>query len=1019
MPDHPSRTTSTAFVRIFGCYLISMFSLKALPEGWTITEFAAPPEVDYPTAISAAANGDVYISSDPNGSLGRDPKFGRIIRARDSNGDGRADEFLDFVPKVSSPRGGHFVGDTLYLIHPPYLSAFRDTSGDGVADEHKVLVKGFGWGIEHPRGADHTTNGVRMGIDGWLYVAVGDFGMPEAVGADGKTYTLWGGGVVRVRPDGSEMEPYSLNVRNICDIAITPTMDLFSRDNTNDGKGWNTRFHHFVPMADHGYPRLYQNFADEIITPLKDFGGGAGTGALALDEPGFPEAYRNAIFTADWTTGNIYLHPMKPMEATYEIGQEVFHELPRAIDIDVDGSSRLYLADWRNGRFKYDKTQKIGMVHQVLPPGWEARGFSDLRKLDETALVEMIASDSAVMRLEAQREMVARGEKEIFAEKLVQLAKDAEVDLFKRVAAIFTLKQVYGKASAVHLIGLAEDEAVREYALRALADRMSELGEVPAEVFVKYLGDENPRVRVQALNGLARLGVKDTAPAILTSMAGADLDPGEIKGTERRITPHVAVKALVSLGAVEACLDSLENPSERGIALRALQEMHTGVAVDGLISQLAGAEDQQLIIDILAVLARLHFREAEWDLEEWWHTRPDDRGPYFRPTEWEQTAKISSAIERYFPKVSEERRSAFISLLAKNRIAVSKLKLDGLDPLMIALSNLDPDESTLALLADAAADRERTWEQRQLAYHAINRASAEKAVPALVKTLAVWVEQEQSEAESYVSDFVNETRRFTEAEILNKIAKSGSEAESMIAWKALLTVYTSPLVKDKNKLDVGNLLSENPMEVGLFLAIAEMKLSGFDKQIAAGIDSDNERTIEAATAARNAAAAARDTGKKIGAMSKEAVMELAMSGKGDADNGKRIFVAQGCIACHAVDTRAVQKGPYLGSAGAKFTRDYLIESITDPDAVVAQGFQSVMFTMNDGAIAMGFVTNEEDGIIQVRDIAGTVSELRRDNVKTETQLPQSMMPAGLSDSLGTADFIDLIEYLASLSEIGG
>ena len=57
-----------------------------------------------------------------------------------------------------------------------------DTNGDGVSDETKLLVTGFGGGIEHPRGADHTTNGLRMGIDGWIYVAVGDFGMADAKG---------------------------------------------------------------------------------------------------------------------------------------------------------------------------------------------------------------------------------------------------------------------------------------------------------------------------------------------------------------------------------------------------------------------------------------------------------------------------------------------------------------------------------------------------------------------------------------------------------------------------------------------------------------------------------------------------------------------------------------------------------------------------------------------------------------------------------------------------------------------
>ena len=61
-------------------------------------------------------------------------------------------------------------------VHDQPLPGRKPALGDGVADEKKVLVTGLGGGIEHPRGADHTTNGVRMGIDGWLYIAVGDFG---------------------------------------------------------------------------------------------------------------------------------------------------------------------------------------------------------------------------------------------------------------------------------------------------------------------------------------------------------------------------------------------------------------------------------------------------------------------------------------------------------------------------------------------------------------------------------------------------------------------------------------------------------------------------------------------------------------------------------------------------------------------------------------------------------------------------------------------------------------------------
>jgi putative heme-binding domain-containing protein len=992
-----------------------------VPEGWKINEFAGPKDADHPAAISAAANGDVYVSSDPNGSLGKDPKFGRIVRATDTTGDGKADQFQDFVPKVNSPRGGHFVGGTFYLIHPPYLSSFRDTNGDGTADEKKLLVEGFGWGIEHPRGADHTTNGVRMGIDGWLYVSVGDFGMPDAKGADGTRYTLRGGGVVRVRPDGSEMEPYALMVRNICDTAISPTLDLFSRDNTNDGKGWNTRFHHYAPMADHGYPRLYQNFAEETIAPLADYGGGSGTGALYLNEPGFPGDYGDSVFTTDWTTGKVHRHPMTPFEATFKVQQETFHELPRAIDMDVDGSSRVYLADWRNGGFKFDAKQQVGMILRVLPPDWKERPFPDLKKLDDASLVKQIGSDSAVLRLEAQREILARGQKRTFAVGLFDLAKDTSAHLYPRVAAIFTFKQLYGSGSTKSLVELTADASVREFALRALADRKSELKGVPAEPFIQALKDPNPRVQLQALNGLARLGATQAAPAILAASASWNLNRDGLDVGENHIVPHVGIKSLVSLQAASACLKALENPETRKVALRALQEMHQPEVVDALIRIAASSSDPDLREGSLGALARLYFQEKPWDLKDWWNTRPDDRGPYYDPVAWDATPRIQQAIEAGFAKIPEERRPAFISLLARNRIPVSQLKLTGLDPLVIALTMDQPDEAVVTLLTDVARDLQRPWEQRLAAYQALSKAAPEASLRARVKALGKWLDEEEAHPEvpRHLADFVNETERGSQTRGLNELAKRGSDSESRVAWQALITVLNSPLSKVEHKRAVRRLVEQMPMEVGFFLAVAEMKASGFDKQIDAGIHSDNDKTIHAAEAAKTAASTSVQTGGKVAEMKPEDVTRHAMENKGDIAAGERIYVSQGCIACHAIDPAEVQKGPYLGAAGAKFQRDYLIESILDPQAVVAQGFQTSLFQMNDGSSRIGFVTSEQDGVVELRDIAGQVARLNRADVKSEQNLPQSMMPPGLGGSLSIEDFTSLIEYLVSLKSVGG
>ena len=983
----------------------------ALPEGFEIQEFAGPPNADYPAAITVAANGDVYVSSDQNGSLGKLDGMGRIIRCRDTDGDGKADDFIHFVPDVDSPRGGHMTGGTLYLIHPPYLSSFRDTDGDGVADEKKQLVKGFGWGIEHPRGADHTTNGVRMGIDGWLYVSVGDFGMPDAEGADGTRYTLHGGGVVRVRPDGSEMEPYALMVRNICDTAISPELDLFSRDNTNDGKGWNTRFHHYTALADHGYPRLYKNFADEAIVPLADYGGGSGTGALWVDEPGFPGEFGNMLYSCDWTTGNIYYHPHEKDGASFKIKQEVFHKLDRATDIDVDGSSRLYLADWRGGRFKFaGKDKPVGMIQIVTAKGIEPAKYQDVTKADDDALAGLLGSASAVQRLEAQREMIKRGPKPVFAEKTFALAKDTKQSTAVRVAAIFTLKQIYGKDSTRYIAELVADPTVREFALRAMTDRRTQLEGVPLQPYLDALTDKDPRIVLQALIGLQRLNAKEHATAILSASTG-----WKEEGSSPRLE-HTAIATLSSLGNVPALLAAAKDPATRELALRAARRIHTEECVKGLLQLVGGTDDADLQVDALIALARLHFKEKPWDLKAWWGTRPDDRGPYFELATWESSDLIKTALEKGFNKLPVDKQPIYLDALARNRIPVSELKFEGMDPVLTALAMTEPGDAELKLLVDAAKDTKRDSAQRMMAYKALSRAGAKKAMPLRLAVLAAWSDDKQSPKETAqaIEDFINETERGMQVNDLRKIAAKQSDSVSRIAWKALLTVLNSPLAKDQWKKQVQKEIDKNPMEVGFFLAIADLKLSGFDKQIAAGLDWDNRKTIEAAKLAKAAAASGGASGKKVAELSPDEVMDAVMKGKGDVEEGKRLFTAQGCIACHAVDLTAEQKGPYLGSAGSKFTRDYLIESILDPNKVVSQGFQTSLFTMKDDAVHMGFVTNEEDGKIELRNIAGQVTVLDKSKVKKNEALPQSMMPPGLGSNLTVEQFTSLIDYLASM-----
>lgn len=994
-------------------FVASAATALAVPKEFEIHTFAEPFDADYPAAITVAPNGDVYVSSDQNGSLGKQKDMGRIIRCRDTNNDGKADEFVHFVANVDSPRGGHIVGDTLYLIHPPYLSSFRDTDGDNVADEKKVLLTGLGGGIEHPRGADHTTNGVRMGIDGWLYIAVGDFGTTPAVGTDGKKYKLHGGGIVRVRPDGTEVEPYAVMTRNTCDVAISPTLDMFSRDNTNDGKGWNTRFHHYTALGDHGYPRLYHNFTDEMVTPLADYGGGSGTGGLWVDEPGFPGEFGNMLYSCDWTTGKVYYHPHKKVGASYEIGQEVFEDVSRATDIDVDGNSRLYIADWRGGKFNYaGKDKKVGLIQQVTTKGVKPFQYTDVTQAADGELVKLLTSPSHTQRFEASREILNRGKAAEFADQVYQLAADARQPIQVRVAAIFTCKQLTGKASTPSLAKLVGDDAVREYALRAMTDRKSELEGVPVDLYIKALNDPNARIVQQALVGLERLGAQDAAPAILTASTKWN-EPGK----SPRLM-HTAMQTLRKLGNTQALLAGTANPDTAALCFRSLRELHRNKVVDGLIEIVKDSGSDEQTYEALLTLARLHFKEGDWDGKAWWGTRPDDRGPYYSPVEWEASARIRTTLEQGYTKLPHQLQGPYLSGLATNRIAISKLNIPGLDPVMAALGNPNPAPDQIQVLIDAAKDKNKPMAQRLECYQAILRGNPKTVLAQQVDILAAWSNEDNlaAQAEKAIEDFVNETKRGEQIKALRQIASKGSDAVSTLAWKAILTVTVSPLAKNQWREAALKEAEKTPKEVGFFNALADLRLSGYDKQIEAGLNWDNDELIAAAKRAKDATSAAGAGGKPIAQLKPEEVTAFVMNsaGKGDAAEGKRLYTAQGCIACHAVDPNAAQKGPYLGSAGTKFTRDYLVESILEPNAVVSQGFRTTLITTKTGTPHMGFIVNEADGVIELRNIAGVATRIKRSEIKDQRALPQSMMPPGLGGALTLEQFNSLIDYLASL-----
>jgi len=675
--------------------LLSFFSKtitpKPNPEEIKISTFAGPNVTPSPACLAVAPTGEVYVGVDMIGSLGKEAGKGHILKLIDRDNDGKMDEHIVFAD-VDNPRGILVQGNKVFVLHTTFskdtkeatgmnLVVFEDNDGDGKADGPEKPL------IEHisnakyirERGTDHATNGIRLGIDGWIYISVGDFGFHDAIDRSGKKLTMLGGGVVRVRPDGTEMEIFTHGTRNVYDVAIDPYMNIFTRENTNDGGGWNVRFSHHMQTAEYGYPVLFQHFTDEIIPALADLGGGSGTGALFMDEPNWPEKYNNVPMMADWGRSMLYIHRVTTDGATFTQKDEEFLKIPQITDLDVDGSGRLYLSAWDGAG--YSGSDSKGFVIRAVPNKWTYTAFPDVKKLSIKKLADLMKSNSAVARIAASQELLIRSNKQAISASL-KVAADKGLPLYARVAGLFTYAQLSKENGISELVNLTKDDAVREFALKALADRKDLLEKVPLEPFLAALNDASPRVQAAAIIGLGRLGKTDASKALLQTKVPAsfvapvkDIEGPHASPNSSIVLPHLAVRALVGLNATDECLAAV-GTANSDLALWALRYMHNQKAVDGLIKTYAATKDDKLKKQILITLARLYKKEEAYDASWWWGTRPDSHGPYYKAATWAGSAAIEKLLKAEWSKADAQGKQYFVDLDARHRMGIAEFAIE-------------------------------------------------------------------------------------------------------------------------------------------------------------------------------------------------------------------------------------------------------------------------------------------------------------------------------------------------------
>ena len=83
-----------------------------------------------------------------------------------------------------------------------------------------------------------------------------------------------------------------------------------------------------------------------------------------------------------------------------------------------------------------------------------------------------------------------------------------------------------------------------------------------------------------------------------------------------------------------------------------------------------------------------------------------------------------------------------------------------------------------------------------------------------------------------------------------------------------------------------------------------------------------------------------------------------------------------------------------------------------PGAKIAQGFATTVLETHNGDLMSGVVTKDQDGEIEITNVAGDATKVATSRVKSRRTATESAMPA-MGGTLSQRQLRDVVEYLAT------
>ncbi len=454
----------------------------------------------------------------------------RVRKLEDTDGDGVYETSTVFADGFNHPLDGTAAGllameDDVWLTMIPSLIRLEDANRDGWAETQERMFDGFGVRIAL-RG--HDMHGLAIGLDGRLYWSIGDRGYHVEL-EDGQTFHSPGeGAVFRCAFDGSDFGIFHHGLRNPQELAFDNYGNLFTGDNNSDA-GDQARLVYCVEGGETGWRMEYQTLEGENkrgpwvqengwnphaserpawILPAIDTIASGPSGLTYYPGGGLEDRYEDHFFLCDFrgdaSYSRVLSFAVEPKGASFEkVDEHVFIDHVLCVDVDFSYDGKVVVSDWgfgwvgnEEGRLYSiwdDRHRHEGDVSEIFAEGFNKRTASEL--------IELLGHKDRRVRIRAQLELSNRD----VVEEVTQ-AIESEHQL-KRIHAMWTLAMLNRKSDAsiepITKLLHDEDDEVRVQAIRILG----ESGEVSAyEKIAALTFSDNPRVAFFATIAAGHLG---------------------------------------------------------------------------------------------------------------------------------------------------------------------------------------------------------------------------------------------------------------------------------------------------------------------------------------------------------------------------------------------------------------------------------------------------------------------------------------------------------------------------------